>query len=258
MITISVIMPCYNCGEYISDAIDSVIKQTFHDWELIIIDDGSTDDSATIAYKYSQKNKRIKIIRQENAGVISARNNGIRSARGKYIYPLDADDKIAPNCLDLLYKTISETNCAVAACEVEKFGTQSGQFVFHGDPTKSNMYQYNCICNGSLFAKSDWDKYGGYDSQFKCGLEDYDFWLNFIDDNRIITRIPKILYYYRIKPGDLSRNNIAMKSHDDLMRKLRKKHKNIIVYSIYRKIKSIFYKRTKRHVYILSIPIKRI
>lgn len=99
---ISVIVPCYNQEKYIKECLDSLVSQTFKDYEVIVIDDGSTDDSAEIVNEYVKHNKNIRLIRQANQGVVVARNNAIKQAQGTYIYPLDADDVISPSCLEKL------------------------------------------------------------------------------------------------------------------------------------------------------------
>lgn len=84
---ISVIVPCYNQEKYIKECLDSLVSQTFKDYEVIVIDDGSTDDSAEIVNEYVKHNKNIRLIRQANQGVVVARNNAIKQAQGTYIYP---------------------------------------------------------------------------------------------------------------------------------------------------------------------------
>lgn len=88
---ISVIVPCYNQEKYIKECLDSLVSQTFKDYEVIVIDDGSTDDSAEIVNEYVKHNKNIRLIRQANQGVVVARNNAIKQAQGTYIYPLDIE-----------------------------------------------------------------------------------------------------------------------------------------------------------------------
>jgi glycosyltransferase involved in cell wall biosynthesis len=99
---ISVIVPCYNYEKYIGTALDSVLHQTFLDWECIIIDDGSMDNSANIAAKYAKRDKRFRLIRQKNSGISAARNAGIDAARGNYIAFLDADDCYVDYGLEML------------------------------------------------------------------------------------------------------------------------------------------------------------
>lgn len=98
---VSVIIPVYNVEKYLSRCLDSLIKQTFSDWEAIIVDDGSTDNSSKIITTYSQQEKRIIMIEQKNQGLSIARNNGLKKAQGKYIYFLDSDDQIHPQLLEI-------------------------------------------------------------------------------------------------------------------------------------------------------------
>lgn len=93
--TISIIVPCYNQGRYLDEAMTSLLAQTFKNWECIIINDGSTDNTEEVAQQWSSKDNRIKYMSQENAGVSAARNAAIRASAGEFILPLDADDKIS-------------------------------------------------------------------------------------------------------------------------------------------------------------------
>ncbi len=101
---ISVIIPVYNAGLYLDRCVNSVISQTFPDWELILVDDGSKDESGKICDEFAQKDDRIRVIHQENAGAGAARNNGITMAKGEYVVFVDADDYIEPHYFDQLSK----------------------------------------------------------------------------------------------------------------------------------------------------------
>lgn len=106
MITVSVIMPCYNASRFIGEAIRSVQSQTFTDWELLVVDDGSIDNSAEIVQEYATRDPRIYLIQQPNSGACRARNNGIEYARGQYIKFLDADDVLDEHCLEAQIRQI--------------------------------------------------------------------------------------------------------------------------------------------------------
>lgn len=109
---ISIIVPVFNSEKYLEKCISSVLKQTVTDWELILVDDGSTDDSSKLCYKFSQKDSRIRVIHKMNAGVSSARNRGLDEAVGEYIMFIDADDWIDENlCGDLLTAMHQKDNC---------------------------------------------------------------------------------------------------------------------------------------------------
>lgn len=113
---ISVIIPFYNSGKTLGCCIDSVVGQTQHDVEIILIDDGSTDCSAILCDEYASKDNRIKVIHKENGGVSSARNKGLEIATGEYILFLDSDDTFVPNACEVLLKTITEKKADCVIC----------------------------------------------------------------------------------------------------------------------------------------------
>lgn len=259
MTKISVIIPCYNQEKYIAETIESVLAQTFDDFEAIVINDGSKDKSLDIIKEYSLKYpNKIRYIDQQNQGVIAARNNAIGQAKGEYIFPLDGDDKIAPSCLEKLYNAMINNKGDVIYCDVELFGSDSG--VMNLSPvSKFKMCIENCVCASALYKKEDWKKYGGYDQIMKKGLEDWEFWLNFIEDNKSFYKIKETLFFYRILNN--SRNHSISKSEaKNLVKTIRKKHKKLYGWKfkmefISSKILRFFYKRkiTKNGKLIIKI-----
>ena len=107
---VSIITPCYNASRFISQTIDSVLSKTFTDWEMIIVDDGSKDDSSEIVEKYVKKDSRIRLIQQPNGGSANARYHGIWEATGRYIALLDADDLWLPQFLEKQIEFMKEKN----------------------------------------------------------------------------------------------------------------------------------------------------
>ena len=105
----SVIVPIYNVEKYLSRCIDSVLSQTFADFELILVDDGSPDNCPEICDKYVQKDHRIKVVHKENGGLVSARQAGVSIAKGDYIFNLDGDDAITPDALMSAYQIILDS-----------------------------------------------------------------------------------------------------------------------------------------------------
>ena len=100
---ISIIMPVYNVEQYLQRCLNSISAQTFSDWEAICVNDGSTDNCAEILNRQAQKDNRFKIVNQTNQSLSCARNNGLKLARGEYVYFLDSDDCIHPQCLEIAY-----------------------------------------------------------------------------------------------------------------------------------------------------------
>ena len=240
---ISIIIPCYNQEKYIAECLDSIVVQTFKDFEAIIINDGSTDNSLKVIKPYLKKHSNMRLINQTHrGGVVSARNLAIQKAKGTYIFPLDADDKIRPDCLEKLYQAMEENKGDIIASRVMLFGLKNEE-MFLPSPTRFHMIIGNCITNSSLFKKADAVKIGGYDETFKEGLEDYDFWLNLVLHQKCkIYRVPEILFDYRIKAYSESRNTQQKKlMHKELLRKLNKKYPQRTRMRILKKIMSVFY-----------------
>lgn len=127
MVEVSIIVPIYNVERYLNRAIDSIIKQTFTDYEIILINDGSTDNSFSIAQEYVEKYpERIRLITQKNAGLSAARNRGIDEALGEYVCFIDSDDFIKPDMIERLYNQISSKKADMAICGVTKYIEETG------------------------------------------------------------------------------------------------------------------------------------
>jgi glycosyltransferase involved in cell wall biosynthesis len=198
---VSVIIPCYNQGEYIDEAVDSVLSQTFHDIEIIIVNDGSTDGFTNEKLKnYNKPNS--KVIYTANLGLSAARNNGIRISKGKYILPLDADDKIAISYIDKAVSILdNEIEIGVVTPnQVIFFGAKNG---LEGNAreggTELFIGHFNNQVSCSVFRKVAWQTCGGYDESMRDGFEDWEFWLRLTNTGLKIATIKEPLFFYRIK-----------------------------------------------------------
>ncbi len=125
MPAISIIVPAYNVEKYINRCVDSILAQTFKDFELIFVDDGSPDNCGAICDEYAARDNRIKVIHQKNAGVSVARNNGVKEANGKYITFIDSDDWVSSKCLERMYFACEENNAQMAICDIAMVDTES-------------------------------------------------------------------------------------------------------------------------------------
>ena len=121
MAEISVIVPVYQVENYVKDCIESILNQSFSDFELILVDDGSTDGSGMICEEYAAKDRRVSVIHQKNAGLSSARNTGIRNAKGKYLCFVDSDDYINRDFCKILYEACNKNDCDFAVCSAKQF-----------------------------------------------------------------------------------------------------------------------------------------
>lgn len=195
---VSVIIPCFNDGKYIKEAIQSIELQTYKNIEIIICDDGSTDKETLLRLE-EYKKKNIKVLHLSNGGPARARNKGIEIANGEYILPLDADDKIDKTYIEKAVKIIKENDdIGVVYCYADLFGCQSGRWLLP-DYSFGEMLVDNIVFVTALFRKDDWKKVGGFCEKFKHGIEDYDFWLSILELNKKIYQIPEVLFHYRIK-----------------------------------------------------------
>jgi glycosyltransferase involved in cell wall biosynthesis len=252
---ISVIVPVYNTGKYLSECLDSLLAQTFTDFEIICINDGSTDNSADILSEYSKRDNRIKIIEQKNSGVVVARNNGVAHAVGQYLYPLDSDDKIHPTTLEKLYSAMLARRGDIITCRVMQFGYEHSELALP-KPNKINLCTDNCLVNAALFRRSDFIACGGYSNDCKVALEDYDLWLNLVFKcNLKIYRVPEILFYYRIKDKSESRNFQNRDAHPGIVKRMYEKYPGI---KMWRKIRKAFSWAKKSRRFVFRIQDNRI
>lgn len=225
MPSVSIIMPCYNLAGYISESIESVLCQKFTDWELIIVNDGSTDDSITVINSYVAKDNRIFCINQPNLGPSAARNNGINASKGKYILPLDADDVIASNYLEEGVSYLEEhPECTLFYCNAEFFGSVVGKWVIEYKGYKK-LLASNSIFSSCIYRKTDFDRIGGYDVHFR-GLEDWEFLIRLLYKNDSVFQSPSTLFFYRKDNNRTSISDEARARTNALLNAIYEKHKD--------------------------------
>lgn len=222
---ISIIIPCYNYGHYLNQAINSVLASTFQDFEIIIVNDGSTDPYTKKVLK-NIKHPKIKIIHQENKGVPNARNNGIRNSVGDYIMCLDADDLIDPTFMEKAY-WIFETRLEVGIVSswTQNFGDEHYIWkVNFFSPYK--LFKENILHVSSLFRRVCWEVTGGYDESMKYyGYEDWEFWIRIVKAGWQVAYIPEALFFYRQHKD--SRLKSSRKFHNELKSYIYTKHKEL-------------------------------
>ena len=202
-IYISVVIPCYNQAEYLDEALQSVFNQTEANWECIIVNDGSTDQSEVIAKKWTEKDYRFKYFYQNNSGLSKTRNYGINEAQGELILPLDADDKLGVEYLKLGLEAFQiNKHLKVVYSLAEKFGEESGLWKLP-DFNLLNLSRKNMIFCSAIFKRSDWDLVGGYDINMIYGWEDWEFWIALLKNGGEVYKIESVQFYYRIKKDSM-------------------------------------------------------
>lgn len=204
MTTISIIVPCYNQAQYLPDCLQSVVEQTYSHWECIIVNDGSPDNTEAVALEWAAKDNRIKYLKKENGGLCSARNAGISSAEGKWILPLDADDKIGKDYLKFAHDImISKSEVGLIYANANYFGDREEVWALPEYNLKT-LLRANMIYCSAFYKKEDWIRIGGYDTNMKNGWEDWEFWIHLLGtSNKKVYKLEYTGFYYRIKNNSM-------------------------------------------------------
>ncbi len=239
---VSVIIPCYNQAQFLTEAVESVVNQSFTDWECIIVNDGSPDYTSDIARQIVAKypDKRIGLIEKRNGGISDARNTGIKNSKGKYILPLDADDSIHPKMLEKAVSLLeAHPEIAIAYTDVKHFGVEN-RIVYAGEYDFKQLSIQNHLNYCALFKREAWESTGGYNSNMHLGYEDWDFWISCGEKGFYGKRIPEPLFMYRVKKT--SRDTKARKHHSELVAQIVLNHQNLYSKNIIDNAKSIIEK----------------
>jgi len=201
---VSVIIPCYNLGEYLDEAVDSVLEQTFQDFEIIIVNDGSTDRLTNeLLQNYSRP--RTRVVRTENRGPGAARNAGIRIANGSYLCALDADDKLHPAYLEKAVKVLDAAeSITFVSCWLQAFGDED--WIWKQERCDLPTLLGECtVATPALVRKEFVLAVGGYDEDpAQWGNEDWLLWISLVEKGYRGTILPEVLFYYRKRSGSLS------------------------------------------------------
>lgn len=233
MAEVSIIVPVYQVENYLHKCVDSILAQTFTDFELILVDDGSKDRSGQICDEYAEMDERVTVIHKENSGPSDTRNRGIEQAAGNYFMFVDSDDYIAPTMVECLYQSILKENADIAACNF--------LYSFEDDRNQdfSTNIQWEVVSGAEIFYNRKNDRSCGYWTvvwnklykskvfgklRFRAGkyYED-EFWANDIYqmDIKMVT-IPECLYYYR-QHGNNSMKTTNSKKNLDILEALQER-----------------------------------
>ena len=205
---ISIIIPYYKGENYIRETLKSVYDQTYQDFEVIIVNDGSERSALDLIEKNSDF-KNLKIIHQENQGQSSARNNGVKSATGKYILFLDCDDLIDKTFLDKTHQILSKNNeTRICYTKGKFFEKTDKEWVLQPFNTFDFLIE-NCIPITALIYKEDFEKVGGFDTQLNY-YEDWDFWISLVEIGAKVHKIDEFLFFYRIRNTTDSLTNTSI------------------------------------------------
>jgi glycosyltransferase involved in cell wall biosynthesis len=198
---VSVVVPCFNHARFLPEALQSVFDQTFTNWECIIVNDGSPDNTSEVAREWIARDPRFSLVEKVNGGLSSARNAGIRSSSGELILPLDADDRLHPSFLEKAVEvsrqgTLAGNRFMVVSTYIKAFGESTWLFESKKTTIDSLVVDNTIVCT-SLYPRSLWVKVAGYDESLKQGFEDWDFWIRCADMGAVFDVIEEYLFLYR-------------------------------------------------------------
>ncbi|TFJ93050.1 glycosyltransferase family 2 protein [Lentibacillus salicampi] len=209
---VSIIMPLYNCEDFVKESIDTVIAQTYQNWELIIVDDGSTDNSVNIVNDIKQKEQRVKLIRfDNNEGPARARNKGIKDSNGRYLAFLDSDDYWDRNKLKQQINFMKKRNAAFTFTSFKRIYSSEKTRLFQV-PEKVTYYSIlmrNIICNSSVMIDTNFiDKISYPDIRKR---QDYGLWLEILKNKtKYGYGLNSVLTYRNVREVSVSSNKIEL------------------------------------------------
>ena len=215
----SIVIPCYNQANYLTDAIESALAQTYHDVEVIVVNDGSPDDTSEVARRYP-----VVLVEQENKGLSGARNAGIAASTGQFILPLDADDMIHPTYIEKAVPLFT-TGVGIVRAYQQNFGDDTTAYALPEVRTVYDILPRNAICCCSVFRQDLWEKVGGFDEGMRSGYEDWEFWIRILAKRKQVRTIPEVLFFYR-KHGR-SMVDDAVEQHADIFNYIVTKHRRL-------------------------------
>lgn len=195
---VTIAIPCYRQAQYLPEAIESALSQSYKDIEIIVVDDGSDDNTSEVAEQYP-----VKLIKQVNKGLASARNTAIMNMRGQYFFPLDADDILLENCIAELMRVARVTDADVIAPSFQTFGIASDYVILMAAPTLADFRTANRIGYFSMIKRTALQECGGYSTRMDKGYEDLHLWFDLLVRGKKFVTVPNILALYRTKENSM-------------------------------------------------------
>ncbi len=223
---VSVIVPCYNLGQFLDEAVTSVLEQTYQDFEILVVDDGSTD-AATRRILADFDRPRTTVFQTANAGLAAARNLLIAKARGTYLCPLDADDRLHPSFLETTVACLDENPMlAFASPRLRTFGEASYLWPLDERCDLVTLLSEQTIITPALVKRKAVIDVGGYDPAMPAqGDEDWDLCISLLEAGYRGVILPNVLFDYRQRRGSMGAVCTSGQTHLDLMRYMFRKHR---------------------------------
>jgi len=204
--TISVVLPVFNGGTFLAEAIESILDQTYTNFEFLMIDDGSTDSSLQVMQEYERKDTRIRLLSRENRGLVFTLNEMIDMSRGRWIARMDADDIALPNRIARQLEWLEETGADVCGSWVKRFGASDQRVIrFHQSDAaiKTELMFWPPFAHPAIMFNASLAKIFPYDDTW-IKAEDYDLWVRGVEAGWKMTNVPEVLLLYRTHQGQVS------------------------------------------------------
>ena len=201
---VSVIIPCYNLGEFLDEAVESVLAQSCQDFEIIVVDDGSTEP-ATRALLADYRRRNTEVIHAAHGGLAAARNLGIAKAKGEYLCALDADDRLEPSYFAKAVPLLdADPSLAFVSCWLRTFGDDTWEWTPDRCDLPALLWE-DTVLTAALVRRDAVVAAGGYDTQMPGqGHEDWDLWLTLVERGCRGTILREVLFHYRRRAGSMS------------------------------------------------------
>lgn len=227
---VTVVVPLFNYARFVTETLDSVVRQTMEALDLIVVDDCSTDESAAVACRWMEKNaarfrRALLLKHRANSGLATTRNTGFGRSATKFVFPLDADNTLYPTCLAKLHRALDGSHAAFAYCFLERFLTPDGEVP---EPFLMNLHPWRAEALGIgnkidamvLFRRNTWEQVDGYSLTMPCqGWEDYDLWFKIARAGGYGLQVPQILARYRVHQSSMLHTETNKKTNIPQLRK---------------------------------------
>jgi glycosyltransferase involved in cell wall biosynthesis len=216
---VSVVVTCYNLGRYLDEAVESVLAQTFRDFEILVVDDGSTEPE-TVRLLADYRRPKTRVVHSENRGLPGARNLGIRHTTGAYVCTLDADDRLAPVFLERSVQVLdADPSIAFVSHWLRTFGDEEWEWKPEGcEPV--DLLDRNTVNGSALVRREALLAVGGFDESMRQGCEDWALWLELVHRGFRGAIVPEVLFLYRRRPDSMSRTMVDEGAYLENLRRL--------------------------------------
>lgn len=220
--SVSILMPIYNTAPYLREAMDSMLAQTYTDFELIVLNDCSPDNAEEILDTYTDS-RIVRYRGEKNQGLANVLNVGMEMARGKYIARMDSDDISLPTRLETQVRYLEEhPEVDLCSCGMQLFGAKEGIWTRTSDPEKVKieaLFFSPILHASSVWWREAFDKYQLRFQQEMVPAEDYDMWTRALVKGLTLVNMPQVLYQYRIRPNQATEDTSKTSAKDSIIRK---------------------------------------